>query len=68
MVEVDGAIADLNGRVLGNPILGLVLVTVNLTQASPERGTVELQAISGKIHRFAAGGRQSCLDNICMTP
>jgi hypothetical protein len=55
-------------RILGNPVLGRVLVTVSLTQASPEQGTIVLQAISGKIHRFAVGGRQYFLDNICMTP
>ncbi len=68
MVEIDGAIADLHGRILGHPALGRVLVTVALAEASPERGTVTLQAISGKIHRFAVGGRQDFVDDICMTP
>jgi hypothetical protein len=68
LVEVTTTLADLNGRMLGDPALGTVQVNVNMTTpagASPEKGTVELVAQGGQISKWTFGGRNLYLDNIC---
>lgn len=68
LIETTTGMAGLNGRVLGDPAVGTVLVTVNMTTApgaSPERGTVQLQALTGQIEKFTFGGIQFFVKNVC---
>jgi hypothetical protein len=68
LVEVTTSMASLNNQVLGDPALGTVLVTVNMTTppgASPERGTVQLQALTGSIQKVTIGGIQMFIDRVC---
>lgn len=68
LVEVTTGMASLNGRVLGDPAIGTAMVTVNITSlpgASPQVGTVQLQAVSGLIEKFTLGGVQKFIDEVC---
>ena len=70
LVEVTTTMAALNGRILGDPNLGQVLVTVNITAGAGtthEKGTIHLQAINGAIVQTTAGGVQLYLDDYCVT-
>ncbi len=63
-------LADLNGRILGDPALGQVLVTVNITGGAGtthETGTIHLEALNGSIVKTSEGGVQLFLDNFCTT-
>jgi hypothetical protein len=69
LVEVTTSLADLDGRVLGNPAIGTAEVSVVLNGPvgqSPEQGTLTLQALSGQIEKFTIGGIQLYIDNVCM--
>lgn len=68
LIETANGMAGLNGRVLGDPAVGTVMVAVNMTTApgaSPERGTVQLQALTGQIEKFTFGGIQFFVKNVC---
>jgi hypothetical protein len=68
LVEVTTGMASLNGRVLGDPAIGTALVTVNMLSApgaSPEVGTVQLQAVTGAIEKFTPGGIQMFIKDVC---
>jgi len=69
LVEVTTGMASLNGRVLGDPAIGTALVTVNMLTppgASPEKGTVQLQALTGLIEKFTVGGIVMYIDDMCI--
>jgi hypothetical protein len=69
LVEVTTSLADLDGRVLGNPAIGTAEVSVVLNGPvgqSPEQGTLTLQALSGQIEKFTIGGVQLYIDHVCM--
>ncbi len=54
---------------MGDPVIGMAKITVALTGAvgaSPEQGTLTLQALSGQIEKLSLGGIQLYLDNVCM--
>jgi hypothetical protein len=70
LVEVTTTLADLNGRILGDPALGQVLVTVNITNGAGtthETGTIHFEALNGSIVKTSEGGVQLFLDNFCTT-
>ena len=69
LVEVTTSLAALDGIVMGDPAIGTVQVSVALNGpigTSPEQGTVTLQALTGQIHKFSAGGVQFYFDDVCM--
>lgn len=69
LVEVTTSLVDLDGRVMGDPAIGTVDVSVVLNGpvgTSPEQGTVTLQARTGQIEKFTVGGIQLYIDNVCM--
>ena len=68
LVEVTAGMASLNGVELGDPAIGRALVTVNMSTppgVSPEKGTVQLQAVSGLIEKVSIGGVQKFIDDVC---
>jgi hypothetical protein len=69
VVEVTTSLAALDGLIMGDPAIGTAQITVALNGAvgaSPEQGTLTLQALSGQIENWSAGGIQLYLDNVCM--
>jgi hypothetical protein len=68
LVEVTTGLASLNGRVLGDPAIGTAQVTVTmltLPGANPERGTLQLQALTGTIEKASIGGVQEFIKDVC---
>lgn len=68
LLETTTGMSFFHNRVLGDPAVGTVLVTVNITTppgASPEKGTVQLQAQTGQIEKWTHGGLQKYIDDVC---
>ena len=68
LVEVITGMASLNQRELGDPAIGTALVTVTMLTppgVSPEKGTVQLQAVSGLIEKASIGGVQMFIEDVC---
>lgn len=66
--EVTGGLATLNGKVIGKSPAGAAEIFVDLAPAASGNwnvGTLELNAVKGRIESFAFGGLQVFFDNVC---